>query len=436
MNTMTKIPRSITETRTALSVSAVFFAVIMFREATVVWSQPDGSGLPFPVPTACTDGKRIYFNMNFFENELKSLSERTFVMGHEVYHVMAGHPQKMKRYAFSGLFGRPFYPDLMNWCMDAVINKTLIESAIGTAPASAVLHPDVAAGELVEDVYERFLKDIPESNDRKAVGIGMPDDDDTGEGGTQPGSSNDLGGGQSAEDMGFKGEMQDSLADPQADAPDEQKLRNAVAAAATAQKMAGSIPAGLKSFIDEVLEPAMDWREELRDYFVTTVGKDESSWKRPNRRKLVLPGIYMPRRIGLRCGPVVIGFDTSGSMSDLDIGAILTEACGILTDVRPLSCHVVWCDAVVERVDEVEEASELIELTRTEGVPGRGGTKFDPVFEWVEEADLETPPAVLIYGTDGYPNGWPKEGICDYPVIWLMTTDVIAPWGITLKVQV
>ncbi len=232
-----------------------------------------------------------------------------------------------------------------------------------------------------------------------------------------------------------QGEQTDQLVEPEEDAPTPQQLQLAIAAAATAQKMSGDIPGGLKTFITEILEPKMDWRQELREFFVTTLGKDQSSWKRPNRRKLVLPGIYLPKKIGLRCGPVVIGFDTSGSMSNLDIQTILSESCHILTDVRPESCHVIWCDAVVERVDEVEEAAELMELARTEGAPGRGGTKFDPVFEWVEE-NMDEPPCVLIYGTDGYPQGWPDEFICDYPVIWLMTTDVVAPWGTTLKVQV
>ncbi len=430
----TKYPFCITEARTALSVSAVFFAVIMFREAKLVVSNPDGTGLPFPIPTACTDGRSIFLNLDFFEYELENLSQRVFVMAHEVYHVMAGHAQKMKRYSQDGLFGRPLYPRLLDWCMDAVINRCLIESNIGEIPDCGVLHPDVKSTDLVEDVYERFLKQIPEENDQKMqLMLNGGSGDDEGSGGD--GESDDLGGGKSSEDMGFEGQMTDTLAEPGEDAPSPQQLQLAVAAAATAQKMAGDIPGGLKSFITEILEPKMNWRQELRDFFVTTLGKDESSWKRPNRRKLVLPGIYLPKKIGLRCGPVVWGFDTSGSMGDLDIQVILSNGCHLLTDVRPESCHVIWCDAEVERVDEVEEAAELLELARTEGVPGRGGTRFDPVFKWIRE-NMDEPPCVLIYGTDGYPAAWPDEDICDYPVIWLMTTDVVAPWGTTLKVQV
>jgi predicted metal-dependent peptidase len=434
------IPYSFTEARTALSVNAVFFAVIMYRETQliVIDRDVDPKSSRF-VPTACTDSKRIYINQAFFEDELGKAG-RVFVMAHEIYHVMCRHAQKWQVYARAGLFGRPFYPKLMQWCADAVINASLIESGIGSPPEMIVLHPGIGGNELIETVYERFLKQIPEEFDTCQSGsMGMSGEGD--EEGDCSGSDedgddgdDDIGGGSSAEDMGFGGKQTDTVIDPADGAAGEQQMRNAIAAATTSQKMAGKMPGGLLSFIDEVLDPQIDWRQELRDFFVVSLGKDQSSWKRPNRRKMIIPGVYYPKKMGLRCGPVVLGFDTSGSMSDLDIATILAEVCGILTDVTPESCHVVWCDARVERVDEVENSAELLELARTEGAPGRGGTRFDPVFEWVED-NLEDPPAVMVYGTDGHPSEWPPETICDYPVIWLMTTDIVAPWGTTLRVM-
>jgi predicted metal-dependent peptidase len=441
---MSKIPYSLTEARASLTTNAVFFAIIMYREANIRIIAKDDKAGGARVPTACTDGRNITFNMNFFEDTLTKLSERVFVIAHEVYHLMGGHAQKMVKYAMSGLFGRPFYPVLMNWCMDAVINQTLIESRIGTMPESGgVLHPDVKSTDLIEDVYERFLKLIPEEADSDDYSLGGSPTDEDGEGGSsgddedgETEGDKDLGGGKSGEDMGFTGKPNDELEAPAEDAPSDQTLKLAISAAVTAQKVdGGTMPAGLKSYIDDLLDPQIDWREEFRDFFVTTLGKDLSTWSRPNKRRLVLPGIYLPKKIGFRCGPFVGGFDTSGSMSDLEIAAVLTEQCAVLSDVRPTSCHIVWCDAQVERVDEIEDAGELLELTRAEGIPGRGGTMFDPVFEWVEE-NLEEPPCVLVYGTDGYPAKWPDESICDYPVIWLMTTDVIAPWGITIRIHV
>ncbi|MHA2501978.1 MAG: VWA-like domain-containing protein, partial [Candidatus Kariarchaeaceae archaeon] len=62
-----------------------------------------------------------------------------------------------------------------------------------------------------------------------------------------------------------------------------------------------------------------------------------------------------------------------------------------------------------------------------EGRPfkGRGGTSFIPVFQWVENrGDI---PDLLIYFTDGYGSYPPSEP--GYPVVWVMTTDHMPPWG-------
>jgi len=72
---------------------------------------------------------------------------------------------------------------------------------------------------------------------------------------------------------------------------------------------------------------------------------------------------------------------------------------------------VMWCDAQVGRVDEVEEASQLTMLDKP---PGDGGTAFNPVFDEIAEMGLV--PDALVYLTDGYgrfPGAAPS-----YPVIW------------------
>jgi len=441
---ISQLPAWLVEARAAVSTKAVFFAVIMYREAdTVITDRVRGI---MPNPTACTDGKNIYINEEFFLNELRNTSERVFVICHEIWHIIARHAQKMAHYTVVGLCGRPFYPPLFQWSADAIINATLDKSGIGTQPASAIRHPEVTGDETVEDVYEKFLKQVDEKNDGQQQKLmklvadaqkngGLGDDGEGGADRLMPGSGKEAAPGMEQGDFGFNGaEGFDGLAPAAGNAPGETQMQLAVAAGVAAQKMAGTMPAGLKRFIDEILDPQVDWRQEMRDYFVTTVGKDERTWKRPNRRKLVFPGIYMPRKIGLRCGPVVQAFDTSGSMSNHEIAAVLAEDAAILSDVRPQSCHVIWCDAKVDRVDEVEEAAELITLVRAEA-SGGGGTLFSPVFDWVNE-NLDEPPCVLIYGTDGMPSEWPDESIADYPVIWLMTTDRVAPWGRTIRIHV
>lgn len=412
------LPRALVEARSALTVSAVYFAVIMFREVEIRMLPADDP----QCPTMMTDGRRIWVNEGFLHDTLQDVAERAYVLAHEVWHVMARHPQRMAAYAKNGLFGRPFYPGLYNVAADAVINASLDEAKIGHRPKKSpgVSLDGVQPTDLVEDVYKRLLDDVPESLDglqQKLNGQGeMRDADGT----PTPGGK------------GF-----DMMpATPGADAPGEAQMRDVIAsakqAAEASSKGRGTLPGGLKAFIDSILDPQVDWRELLRTQIVGKAGSETTTWRRPNRRRVVLPGTYLPARTGLSTGPVVIAFDTSASVSDHEIAAILAEASAILTDCRPQSCHVVWCDTQVNRVDEVDEAAELQDLVRTDGVPGRGGTAFNPVFGWVAE-NLDAPPAYLIYGTDMMAP-FPEDP--GYPVIWCATTDHEAPWGTTVRVKV
>jgi predicted metal-dependent peptidase len=65
--------------------------------------------------------------------------------------------------------------------------------------------------------------------------------------------------------------------------------------------------------IGDLLAPKVDWREQLRDFVREQCqGRDESTWRRPNRRYMA-QDIYMPSSISERVGELVVGFDTSGS---------------------------------------------------------------------------------------------------------------------------
>ena len=104
------------------------------------------------------------------------------------------------------------------------------------------------------------------------------------------------------------------------------------------------------------------------------------------------------------------------------------EMAGILEDVRPRRMVVMWCDAEVNRVDEVEEANDLNDL-RKKGAVGGGGTMFEPVFDEVKKMGLDDIDA-LVYLTDGY-GSFPKHEP-SYPVIWgsISAPDLVRyPWG-------
>jgi len=56
---------------------------------------------------------------------------------------------------------------------------------------------------------------------------------------------------------------------------------------------------------------------------------------------------------------------------------------------------------------------------------GGGGTRFTPVFDWVEKQDMQ--PDLLVYFTDAE-GEFPKQAP-PYPVIWLVKGRQTVPWG-------
>ena len=161
-----KIPYTITEARTRLITKHVFFSVILYEQCRLVVVDNNTTWRGMPVPTACTDGKHIVINVDFFST--LTLDERVFVLAHEVYHAMAMHPKRMKYYRTNGLFGYEFGAELYNIAADAVINQCLINDRIGKMPQQGVLFPNgvkhedgrhytITGTETPEDVYE-YLK--------------------------------------------------------------------------------------------------------------------------------------------------------------------------------------------------------------------------------------------------------------------------------------
>lgn len=430
-----KVPYIIEEARTRLIVKHVFFSVILYEQCKLVIVDNNTPWRGMQIDTACTDGKHIIINVDFFAT--MTLEERVFVLAHEVYHAMAMHPKRMKYYRTNGLFGHEFSGELYNIAADAVINQCLINDRIGKMPAKGVLftkgvtHEDgrtykITGTETPEDVYEYLMR-------RQ-----KPKDQGSGEGDGQGGGSGDGQGegDQAIKAQGGQGQAEGDLveADTATESQiNETEMKASIQSAANQAKSRGQLPAGLKQFIDDFLEPEVNWEEQLRTAIVSRSQPDSYNWNKPNRRML-LRGMYTPRRVGTTCGHVVCAIDTSGSVSDLELRAFLGEMASILGDVNPSLMTIIWCDAQVDRVDQVEEPEDLLHLTRANGVPGRGGTAFHPPFEYAAEHIDDA--AFFIYLTDGYAPFDGTEDVVDCPVIWVMSTDVEAPHGLNIHIDV
>ena len=416
-----------TETRTALLISCPMFSHILYTMLT----QDNDAIACFTedaqIPIAATDNHEIMLKPSEYFQQ--GLLERTFILAHEIMHCVYDHPGQMfmwgtrkKVHTATGK-ALDYYPMLMNMAMDFQINDLLIESKVGKMPTGkfAGLH-DKSKGtkdESVVDIYEKLYN--------------QADCGKKGYSGKDPG-----GGGFDILLSPGSGKGKDP-ASAQAER-NPQTWGNEVAAAAASAKLQGKLPAALEQAFGEVLDPAVEWQDKVKAFFARKVGSGGYDWRRADRQ-LITRGfgategesIFAPGRSGYGAGTIVLGMDSSGSIYG-DPGLIdrwKAELAGILESIRPKRIICIWCDAQVQRVDEVEDGAD-VERIRHKGAKGGGGTSFEPVFEWIEKENLT--PDALIYLTDGY-GTFPNKEPGNYPVLWgSITPGYKYPWGEVVEI--
>ena len=394
--------KALTEARFYMMTRFPFFAVIMYRMLKFQWSTE--------IPTAGTDGRRILLNPDFFCS--LPYKQRAFILVHETAHAIFRHPSRTQSLLGKHFAGKPFLPDLMNYAQDYVVNALARDSGC-ELPELALLDDKYTADMSVEQVYKDLLKKVKWHKPSKSGG---------GEG---QGQSAQLPAPEDGQEQ-FDAHM------PKEDARSDVEWKQAIAEAAQAHKSRnrGNLPGALQSMVDEFLAPKVDWREELRAELLARAKGEISTWERPNRRGMMLFDTYLPSSHDYTTGTVVVGIDTSGSVSDAELQAFMSEISGILSDAPPEELWLLSVDAKVHEAEEVSDPVELELFARTKLV-GRGGTDMTEIMKWVEEKDL-TPDFVVVL-TDG---GTPFGEEPDYPVLWIMSTEIVAPYGKSIQIDI
>lgn len=189
---------------------------------------------------------------------------------------------------------------------------------------------------------------------------------------------------------------------------EEAKWRVTMDHAEKAATMRGQMPGGTARALKDLLKPELPWPEILRQ-FLRDCAKDDFSWRRPSKaglaNRMLLPGLHSPRM-----GEIVVAIDTSGSVDDTLLKRFLSEIASIHAEIRPTKLIVIDCDARINTVAEFGP-EDVFDFQPA----GGGGTRFEPVFEYVEENNIS--PVALIYFTD-LCGSFPQE-VPPYPVLWL-----------------
>lgn len=333
------------------------------------------------IPTAAMDiTGQMYINPAFAEP--LDDARLQFLLAHEAMHYMMGHGHRMESRD----------PERWNIACDAVINDMLIEAKVGAFIEGGVLMPK-SREKSSEEVYDELPKDAGSPG-----GIG----------------SDVLPGG-----VGPDGKVLSPAELAQLKAAANVELIQATKAA----KRMGKVPRAIERAVAEILDVSTPWHQILEVY-MSNRRIDDISMSRPNRR-FIGANVYIPGRTTTpTMGCVVVGVDTSGSISDREIANANAHVSRILTTCNPEAVHVVYCDSAIQGHEVFEAHETNIRLNAR----GGGGTNMPKIFDWVEENNLE-PDAVIII-TDGYT---PFGSAPGFDVIWLMTEDVTAPYGMNIR---
>jgi predicted metal-dependent peptidase len=151
----------------------------------------------------------------------------------------------------------------------------------------------------------------------------------------------------------------------------------------------GSLPAGLRRWIQELLHPQLEWQELLRRWAGENGKPDDYSFRRPSRRSYGM-GVILPGLANGGHADVCFLLDTSGSMSDGELKAGLSEAHGILDEMGS-EILAISCDAAVHTAMEIEDIHQF-------EMKGGGGSNFIPAFDYLQEVGFE---GAVIAMTDG-----------------------------------
>jgi predicted metal-dependent peptidase len=357
--------------------------------------------------TIGTDARAFYYNPGYIDS--LSVDQTQFALAHEALHCALSH------------FSRREHRDRRRWdiACDLAINPLLIKE--GMTPPPGALYDIGFEGMMAEEIYPNIKEDTQEeTHDEHLYGKESDSRKDSSQQ-TEAGDSSE--GEEQGGGGGRGGEAQHDMAPPEALSETEKEQlsiqwRQRLAGAAQQAMQAGKLGGNLKRLVDHLLQPQLPWRMLLARY-MTASSRDDYSYMRPSRREgsAIFPTLRSSRV------DVLVVLDTSGSIRAGEMREFVSEIDAIKGQMRArIVLHA--CDyELAEGGPWVFEPWE--EFSLPQDIRGGGGTRFTPVFKWVEEMAIS--PNLLVYFTDAE-GEFPKQEPA-YPVIWLVKGRAEVPWG-------
>ena len=420
---MPDIENKLVSARTRLILDKPFLGALVLR-------LPMMEGDPSWCKTTFSDGKTLYYNAEYV-NSL-DIDQTQFALSHEALHCALSH------------FYRRGHRIKTRWDLacDYAVNPLLINDGLKPTPDAAYLeqYKGMTAEEIYpclddeddeddeqeqdsdtddnEDLENKHQGDAgnddserdPEQDDQ-SDSEKEPEQDDRTEGAGKNQHENQSNGGSAApEPQPMSGQEQEDL---------NTQWQQRLAAAAQTAHQRGQLGGEMARMVDFLLQPRLPWRMLLQRY-MTMTARDDYSYSRPSSRR-GNPAVF-PRLRSSETSVVVV-IDTSGSISEEEIGEFISEINAIKSHVTA-RITLLTCDSELNHgcpwyFDPWDDFSRDIAIL------GGGGTNFRPPFEWIEKQDRA--PDLLVYFTDAmgiFPRAEPM-----YPVLWLVKGQATVPFG-------
>ncbi|AGZ39624.1 vWA domain-containing protein [Actinoplanes friuliensis] len=343
------------------------------------------------VPTMAVDRHwRCYISPGFVDRT--PLDELAGVWVHEVSHLLRDHHGRGDRYALAHGLSGPGERLRMNIAADFEINDDAYGDGL-TQPAGVVLPSLVRLpeGQLMEEYLHEFRLGPHTQN---LVWL------DCGSGADGLEREWDLGPGDA---HGLTDQEQDAV---------RFRVANGI------NGRPGRASRNWQRWAEDVVHPPQAWRDLLGAAIRSAVSGggagEDYTYSRPARRAASLPKVVLP---SLRRKPprVSVVIDTSGSVSDAELGSALLEVAAIARAVggRRDLVTVLSCDAAARVVHP---------LCRAEGIPLVGGGGTDLRTGFTKALRTNPRPDVIVALTDGH-TPWPASRPSCRTVIGLFARD-------------
>lgn len=390
------------------------------------------------IETACTDGVRITFGIDFLDS--LSDSELDFVMMHEILHVVLQHCFR----------GDVEDPEAYNIAADIVVNSNIMlengmkASSITLSKYGIAMHvaPDGKEGHeyTAEQVYAMLPKNLNKKGNNKSPGSA----DGRAKKGNNKGPGSAVGRAKKEiskeqhqpvrvwddHSQWGKYEEDDTLRDVWLkrfeDAAEAIEIRDP-------SNARGLLPAFAERILKELKKSQTDWRTILNDFVQEEVV--DYSFSPPDRRFDDSP-FFLPDFNGKEdmVEDILFMIDTSGSMSDDMIAAAYSEVKGAIDQFNgKLKGWLGFFDAAIIKPQPFSDENEFKIIKPA----GGGGTDFQIIFEYVFHHMSDKLPASIIILSDG-DAPFPLEKLAGgIPVLWLLNNEEVnPPWGKVARITV